>query len=601
MTTIDGFKEWEAVSGEPLPANRTPANMPVVRVRVRKPGVRGVPPVIRAHARTAGIAVARGSLRVAHPKTVGRASLFTLKGLGTLSGLMWHWSAGKDITELRTKNPEQHQKIVSGRRTVLAVLGAGLGLTVWLGPIILTTIMGTVLIMSCLLIGRRGSRVMADAPNMFGATDTMIRAAFVDAKLAKEPTDIRLVSPIASTGSGWETRIELPSGSTGAKALAKRPELAGTFGVSTPQVAITPDRKNNRMISLAVFAKDPLERNTGTNPLVSDPRPTSLWEPIPVGVDSTGQILSIKLVYSGLLIGGLPRQGKTVFANNILGSVILDPHAELWLADGKGLDSKPIQPLAREAATRDPKSLLELTAKLITEMEARYERLAELGLDKLSREICEREMPLIVLWIDELRHYTHGNPDASRIVGELMELASVGPAAGIIPVLATQRPATTVVPGDLRDLIPIRIALKCSTNATSDTILGAGNASRGANAAELSPEVKGQAIAVGVGPEPVFFRGYNMEIAALTKLADAARDLSTIPRRRLPAAVQACVEAMGDAVKIKSTDLAECLGVTVEELATMLRPCGVRPVQLGGTGNPRGYRRGDLMAATDPL
>jgi len=173
------------------------------------------------------------------------------------------------------------------------------------------------------------------------------------------------------------------------------------------------------------------------------------------------------LVFSGVLIGGLPRMGKTVSANNLLAHVLLDPHAQLVMADGKGLDSQPYRHLALRVVGRDPDELVDLLVEMEHEMEQRLELLAALGLDKLSKEAAasDRRLAPRVLWIDELRHYTDAPVKATaRLIGsKLVELASVGPATGITPLLATQRPSAEVVPTDLRDLIPTRWALPCST------------------------------------------------------------------------------------------------------------------------------------------
>jgi S-DNA-T family DNA segregation ATPase FtsK/SpoIIIE len=64
-------------------------------------------------------------------------------------------------------------------------------------------------------------------------------------------------------------------------------------------------------------------------------------------------------------------------------------------------------------------------------------------------------------------------------------LAKVGPAAGYILVLATQRPSTEVIPADLRDVLSVRIALKVNDRTSSDTILGDYRSARGIESASL--------------------------------------------------------------------------------------------------------------------
>ncbi len=62
---------------------------------------------------------------------------------------------------------------------------------------------------------------------------------------------------------------------------------------------------------------------------------------------------------------------------------------------------------------------------------------------------------------------------------------------GIIPVEATQRPSADIIPTSLRDLFGYRWAFRCSTEASSDTILGHGWANMGYSATEIDPQARG--------------------------------------------------------------------------------------------------------------
>jgi S-DNA-T family DNA segregation ATPase FtsK/SpoIIIE len=71
------------------------------------------------------------------------------------------------------------------------------------------------------------------------------------------------------------------------------------------------------------------------------------------------------------------------------------------------------------------------------------------------------------------------------------DLVARGRAAGIIMVVATQRPSADVVPTSLRDLFGYRWAFRCSTDASSDTILGHGWANLGYTATDIDPPQRG--------------------------------------------------------------------------------------------------------------
>ena len=56
---------------------------------------------------------------------------------------------------------------------------------------------------------------------------------------------------------------------------------------------------------------------------------------------------------------------------------------------------------------------------------------------------------------------------------------------------ATQRPSADIIPTSLRDLFGYRWAFRCSTEASSDTILGHGWANQGYSATEIDPQARG--------------------------------------------------------------------------------------------------------------
>ena len=59
------------------------------------------------------------------------------------------------------------------------------------------------------------------------------------------------------------------------------------------------------------------------------------------------------------------------------------------------------------------------------------------------------------------------------------DLVARGRAAGVIIILATQRPSHQVIDPSMRDLFGYRWAFRCTTDCSSDTVLGQGWASRG--------------------------------------------------------------------------------------------------------------------------
>lgn len=578
---------------------------------------------VRWRAQHVGLVVARQGLRLIHPMTLLRAAYAVVRGLARAAGLLFGFLRGHDIADVRARSPLHWQDAVRTRvraARVAAVIAIGLAVWLWARyPVAAYLLLGALLV-GMFLLGR-GDRVLVDAPELASILpqELVVRQSVVDAGLARDIEQVALKAPIQRAGDAWTTRVELPSGQTYRKAVARRAEWASALGVSVIQLDLLPVQSSERLVDVWCADRDPYGRKPVVSPLVRHPRPVDLWQPVRVGLDARGLEVKVLLPFGGVLVGGLPRYGKTVSANNLLAAVTLDVHAQLWLADGKGLDSRPLLPLAHRTATRDPHTLLQLLVELDQEKNRRYDRLAELGLDQLSREVCHAEMPLIVLWIDELRHYTDC-PDktlAREICSYLIELASVGPAAGITPVLATQRPSSEVVPTDLRDLIPMRWALRCGTAASSDMVLGQGAASKGANAAELPPEHKGVSILIGAISRSVTLRSDLLNLDGLTAVCQYATELRRAAgvlvgqagRAGTPPILGAMLAAMLAGEGIDRMPTAALLAVLQDAnpgqwtgwdgtaLAREVRRYGLKPRQLGGDGNPRGYRLDDVQEA----
>ena len=61
----------------------------------------------------------------------------------------------------------------------------------------------------------------------------------------------------------------------------------------------------------------------------------------------------------------------------------------------------------------------------------------------------------------------------------------------MIVVLATQRPSHQVIDPSMRDLFSYRWAFRCTTDSSSDVVLGQGWASEGYTAADIDPLARG--------------------------------------------------------------------------------------------------------------
>ena len=126
-------------------------------------------------------------------------------------------------------------------------------------------------------------------------------------------------------------------------------------------------------------------------------------------------------------------------------------------------------------------------------MNRRYERLLATGRRKITRDDGE-DIYLVV--IDEYAYYsaTIGKKqDREEFAALARDLIARGRAAGVILILATQRPSHQIIDPSMRDLFAYRLAFRCTTDSSSDVVLGQGWAGKNYTAAEIDPLARGVA------------------------------------------------------------------------------------------------------------
>ncbi len=152
------------------------------------------------------------------------------------------------------------------------------------------------------------------------------------------------------------------------------------------------------------------------------------------------------------------------------------------------------------------------------------------------------DVPLVVLVVDELAMFTDStgitdkNEKAARaeFARQLTDLVRLGRADRIVTVTATQRPSADVVPTAYRDLVQVRVALRCTTREQSEIALGAGAAADGADATGLPQDMPGSFIVRGIGAQPQRGRAWHLDDRRLGILLDHALDVRHSPALEPP-------------------------------------------------------------------
>src|SRR5215470_17031813 len=219
--------------------------------------------------------------------------------------------------------------------------------------------------------------------------------------------------------------------------------------------------------------------------------PLSIWHPVHLGTDEMGRPVRVTLAERNMLIGGEPGGGKSVALQLITAHGALSPDCELILVDGKRVELG----LWRDCATRFIGPSLDDAIGTFKWLQTKIDERTEWLLDHRKRKIT-RDMgfPVYLVPVDEVSYFsaTVGTPAQQKEFNAAnRDVVARGRAPGIIAVEATQRPSADIIPTSLRDLFGYRWAFRCSTEASSDTILGHGWASKGYTAEDIDPQSRG--------------------------------------------------------------------------------------------------------------
>ena len=181
-----------------------------------------------------------------------------------------------------------------------------------------------------------------------------------------------------------------------------------------------------------------------------------------------------------LMIAGTTGSGKSVCTNGIIMSMLFNASPEevkFILIDPKMVEFSKYNgiPHLLLPVVTEPKKAASALAWAVDQMEKRYKLLAMYGVRDLKSYNAYAEthglskMPTIVIIIDELADLMMVARDSVETA--INRIAQKARAAGMHLVVATQRPSVDVITGLIKSNIPVRIALKVSSQVDSRTII----------------------------------------------------------------------------------------------------------------------------------
>ncbi|MFI7598415.1 cell division protein FtsK [Actinoplanes sp. NPDC049681] len=443
-------------------------------------------------------------------------------------------------------------------------------------------------------------------------------------------------------GVGWHCEVELPRGVTASSVVGKREELAAAL--TRPLGCVWPEANaeiHPGRLVLFVADKDMSRAKQKPFPLLKAGT-VNLFKAAPFGTDPRGALVTITLMYASMIIGALPRFGKTFALRLALLLACLDVRSQILAFDLKGTgDLSALEPVSHAYRAGDDDEDIEYVVTALREIHAEMRRRTKVIRD-LPRDLCpenkvtdelasNRKLRLhpIAIGIDECqRGFEH--PKYGAEIEEICEdLIRRGPAVAIFLLLATQRPDAKSLPTGISANAVLRFCLKVMGQTENDMVLGTSMYRNGIRATMFSRRDKGIGYLAGEGDEPVIVKTFEIDgpaAEAIVTRARAARErygnitghaagvvLDTTAVRR-DTILEDVLAVMSDTdPKLWSTVIVKRLaalrgdvydGFTADQLREALKPHGVKTGQVWGsdpdtdeTGNRKGITRAHVLAA----
>ncbi|MEV0227960.1 FtsK/SpoIIIE domain-containing protein [Nonomuraea sp. NPDC050786] len=357
-------------------------------------------------------------------------------------------------------------------------------------------------------------------------------------KAAARKDGIAFVAPIQRDCPGWRAEVDLPYGVTVADVMERRDKLAS--GLRRALGCVWPEPVSEEHPGRLVLWVGDVEMRKAKQPawpLAKSGR-ANLFEPIPYGNDQRGRPVSILLMFANVLIGSMPRYGKTFALRVLLLACALDPLAELRLFELKGTgDLSALEKVAHHYAKGATDTAKAACVASLAEVYAELDRRAEVidGLPrhqapefKVTPELAARRdlglHPMVVA-IDECQELFADDEYGEEAAKYATAIIKRGPALGIILILATQRPDKDSLPKAISANAGIRICLRVMGWQENDMILGTGTHQAGIKATMFTLHDKGISWAVGIAEDPIIVRSAYLDGPTSERIADRAYKL----------------------------------------------------------------------------
>jgi DNA segregation ATPase FtsK/SpoIIIE, S-DNA-T family len=361
--------------------------------------------------------------------------------------------------------------------------------------------------------------------------------------LAKDPDNpervIEFRDPIMRDGPGWRAACDLPRGVTAAQVMDKRNELASALRRHIG--CVWPENNRKRHPGALVLWVGDEDMSTARQPAwpLAKRGVADMFAPVGFATDQRGRPITITLMFVSIIIGSVPRMGKTFLLRLLLLICALDVRCEIHAYDLKGTgDLAPLRPVAHRYRAGDEGDDIEYLIAdyraLRKEMRRRTKMIRDLAdsdenlcpENKVTTELASQKkfgLHPIAIAVDECQVMFEHPEYGGEFEQIATDLAKRGPALGMLQMLSTQRPDAKSIPTGISANVVLRMCLKVMGQVENDMVLGQSAHKNGFRATMFDFEDKGIFYFGGEGSAPRIARSQYIDNPAAKVIAERAR------------------------------------------------------------------------------